>query len=526
MMGVVPGIPDGTPRIDKGFSDPRNSFALSQAPKLTGKKTYTEDGSGVTYLDFDQSRFPNVSNEPTISPLARNENIENTIIGERRQTTVKNVLTATEGNWSEPTTKYNAQYPYNHVYETESGHVMEFDDTPGSERVHLAHRSGTFDEMFPDGSRVSKVVRSKYEIVMSDDSLYIMGDCNITINGKAAIFVRGNADLKVGGNMKTSVQGTYEVVSTGNMKFVAPRIDLNPPGDVPTYKEQLFSPEDAVVQKRQVLGGTGSFQFAGITMNVSPNYVGTVPGFYDNGKPDVPAGPEPEPAANVPDSPPVTCGDFSDPLTEADYSKNLSANFKLRDITIVPNATYRIRAQKGFKESEIACNLQALAENIFEPLKTKFGTFRINSGWRLGEVQGQHGTGEAADLSFKGGTDRKFLLEVVLWIKNNLKYDQLIYEVPEIGSGNQYFRSAWLHVSYKRKGKNRTLDTEAKNLTYRGHGETYYKQSEIPWEKITFVTDSRDGSIRPDFSMFAQKPTKSLAEAQQRRLASNRGPAG
>lgn len=526
MLGVVPGIPDGTPRIDKGFSDPRDENALKLAPKLAGIKTYSEDGSGVTYLDYDPPRFPNAANQPTVSPLARNENIENTIISERKQTTVKNVLTASEANWSEPTTKYDAKYPYNHVYETESGHVMEFDDTPGAERIHLAHRSGTFDEMFPDGSRVSKVVRSKYEIVMSDDNVYIMGDCNITVNGKAAVFVRGNADLKVGGNMKTSVQGTYEVVSTGNMKFVAPRIDLNPSGESPVYREQPYSPQDAVVQKRQVIGGTGSFEFAGVTMNVSPNYVGSVPGFYDNGKPDVPPGPPPQPAANVPDSPPVTCGDFSEPLTEADYTKNLSPSFKLRDITIVPNARYRINAQKGWKESEIACNLQALAENVFEPLKKQFGTFRINSGFRLGEDQGQHGTGEAADLSFKGGTDRKFLLEVVLWIKNNLKYDQLIYEVPEIGSGNQYFASAWLHVSYKRKGKNRTLDAEAKNLTYRGHGETYYKQVEIPWEAVTFITDPRDNSIRPDFSKFAQKPTVSLAAAQQRRLASNRGPSG
>ena len=35
-------------------------------------------------------------------------------------------------------------YPKNHVYETESGHIKEFDDTEGAERIHEYHKSGTF----------------------------------------------------------------------------------------------------------------------------------------------------------------------------------------------------------------------------------------------------------------------------------------------------------------------------------------------------------------------------------------------
>jgi hypothetical protein len=460
IIGIVPGIPDGTPRIDKGFSDPRDLVALSKSPKIPGTKTYSTDGSGVSWSDSPAQRFPNLAGEPTVSRLARNENVEDTIVGIKKKTIEQNVLTADENFWSEPETKYAAQYPYNHVYETESGHVVELDDTPGSERVHIAHRSGTFDEMHPDGTRVMKVVKDRYEITLSDNNVMIYGDCNITINGRGSIFVRGDADLKVGGNMKTSVKGTYEVVSTGNMKFVAPRIDLNPPGESPSYAEQAFSPKTAAFEKRQVPGGTGSFEFAGVTLNVSPDYAATSPDYKPN---DAPKETSPEPANTEP-SPPVVCGDFSEPLTASDYDKNISENYKLRNLTIGPGILfpYRINSQKGLKESEIACNLQALAQNCLEPLRKQYPGMRINSAFRVGENQSQHGTGQAADVSWPSKTKTE-LLEICKWASTNLSFDQIIYEIPS-NSPN-----GWLHISFNRKG-NRTGTGRPRLLTWRGGG--------------------------------------------------------
>ena len=80
MIGIVPGIPEFTPRADKGFSDPRDASTLNNAPKVTGVKTYSTNGSGVTWLDENRPRFPDMTGESTVSRLARNENIENTII--------------------------------------------------------------------------------------------------------------------------------------------------------------------------------------------------------------------------------------------------------------------------------------------------------------------------------------------------------------------------------------------------------------------------------------------------------------
>jgi hypothetical protein len=103
--------------------------------------------------------------------------------------------------------------------DTESGHLLEFDDTPGAERVHIAHRSGSFIEWFPDGSRVEKITKDNYSIVMKDDNVYIMGKCNIT--------VQGNAELKVQGNFDMDIGGTCNIRSGGTMKINAPLIDLN-----------------------------------------------------------------------------------------------------------------------------------------------------------------------------------------------------------------------------------------------------------------------------------------------------------
>jgi len=228
MLGIVPGIPESVPRIDKGFSDQRTSAQLSDSPRKPQSKDYTLDGEGVFIVEGQATRYPNIVNEPTVSRLTRNENITETIVEERKKNRVQNVETSSEGStWSEPETKYNAKYPYNHVYESESGHVLEVDDTPGAERIQTTHRSGTFEEIHPDGTKVTKVVKDKYEIVMSDNNVLIMGDCNITINGQGKIFVKGSADVKVDGDMTTQVTGTYSVTSSGYMSFRAPRIDLN-----------------------------------------------------------------------------------------------------------------------------------------------------------------------------------------------------------------------------------------------------------------------------------------------------------
>jgi len=67
-------------------------------------------------------------------------------------------------------------YPYNHVYETESGHIMEFDDTNGGERIKISHRLGTSEEVIEDGSKIEQIVNDKYTRVLGDNNTVIGGN--------------------------------------------------------------------------------------------------------------------------------------------------------------------------------------------------------------------------------------------------------------------------------------------------------------------------------------------------------------
>ncbi len=93
----------------------------------------------------------------------------------------------TEFNITQPPTAYAAQYPFNHVYESESGHLVEIDDTPTKERLHWYHRSGTFTEFHPKGMRVDKTNAHRYNIVTGDYKSIIQGDDIKAVAGETAL---------------------------------------------------------------------------------------------------------------------------------------------------------------------------------------------------------------------------------------------------------------------------------------------------------------------------------------------------
>ena len=65
----------------------------------------------------------------------------------------------------EPPSAYGGVYPFNKVYQSESGHVIEIDDTPNKERIHLFHKTGTYIEINSNGRKVTKVVDEDIEVV-------------------------------------------------------------------------------------------------------------------------------------------------------------------------------------------------------------------------------------------------------------------------------------------------------------------------------------------------------------------------
>ena len=109
----------------------------------------------------------------------------------------------------QPTSTYAPKYPYNNVTEYESGHVKEYDDTPGRERIVERHMSGTQYEIAPNGSKNETIVRDNYRLVVGQDTLEVYGDVQIIVSG--------HADIAVGGNLTTSVTGNIAADAFGDI---------------------------------------------------------------------------------------------------------------------------------------------------------------------------------------------------------------------------------------------------------------------------------------------------------------------
>ena len=116
--------------------------------------------------------------------------------------------------------------------------------------------------------------------------------------------------------------------------------------------------------------------------------------------------------------------------------------------------------------------MKLLAEKVFEPLREwGGGPIKVNSFFRseaLNEAIGgsgtsQHCKGQAIDIDDVYG--RKSNAEMYNWIKENLDFDQMIWEFGTDMQPN------WVHVSYVSEEKNRNKCLKA----YKEHSRTKYK---------------------------------------------------
>lgn len=155
-----------------------------------------------------------------------------------------------DSEYDEPENPHNAQYPYNNVIETESGHVIEYDDSPGAERIHIMHRDGSFIEMHPGGTVVIKTIEENHQVTLGDSFVMIngkqhtniAGDSETYIEGKKKIVINSNVDVEVkGGNVnliingdaKIDAKGSIELSAKSSMKISAPSgIDVTSTGPV------------------------------------------------------------------------------------------------------------------------------------------------------------------------------------------------------------------------------------------------------------------------------------------------------
>jgi zinc D-Ala-D-Ala carboxypeptidase len=118
---------------------------------------------------------------------------------------------------------------------------------------------------------------------------------------------------------------------------------------------------------------------------------------------------------------------------------NLTHHFSLDEMTASQTATRR--GLDNEPSEGVIKALTLLCENVLEPVREHFGRpVRVSSGYRSpalnkaigGSPTSQHVKGEAADITCPGVDN----LRLARWIRDNLRFDQLIME------------GGWVHVSF------------------------------------------------------------------------------
>ena len=136
----------------------------------------------------------------------------------REKKDAKDSWSTASGSAEQPaTTQTSAKYPTNHVFETETGHYVEFDDTVGNERIHLYHKMGTFIEIDSAGNMIIKTVGNVTNIVAGNMDTYVKGNYSVSAGGNIDVYAGGNLTEKVDGNRKTTITGNDEVAITGTL---------------------------------------------------------------------------------------------------------------------------------------------------------------------------------------------------------------------------------------------------------------------------------------------------------------------
>lgn len=127
----------------------------------------------------------------------------------------------TNNAFQEPKTPYDSKYPYNQAMASESGHSIEMDDTPGAERLAITHRTGTFSEIHPDGSKVEKIVNDNVQIIVKDNQVYVMGNEQKSTQGNLKLYIKGNVKAQVDGEVELEVKGNFTMKVDGTFSAMA-----------------------------------------------------------------------------------------------------------------------------------------------------------------------------------------------------------------------------------------------------------------------------------------------------------------
>jgi hypothetical protein len=208
ILGTIPSSSVKLPDKSKGFSDPDGKYPLESFVTNNFPDTPTEAINGankILYREADSYKkraasLPGAVDVATAPKMALSGISATDAYVSRQQWK----------SWSIQTV-VSPLYPKNQVFHSESGHVFEVDDTPGSERTLDYHKSGTYTEIDAKGNETITVVGSKYMVTIGSEHLYVKGTggggYQLTVDGNVRQYVKGNYHLEVEGNKTEYIHG-------------------------------------------------------------------------------------------------------------------------------------------------------------------------------------------------------------------------------------------------------------------------------------------------------------------------------
>ena len=211
-------------KTDEIFATSTANSALEEAKKFDINSTENKEKLEVLDKGFTD---PN-ANYPTkeyagiseTNKLAQGD-ARGTIVTEKNKNRMKGAKLPGGEAWDEPESAFRGAYPYNKVTQTESGHIIEIDDTPGSERLHIYHTSGTYIEIDANGSVVKRTKGSSYEIIDRNGKISIAGRADISVNGACNIFVGNDANIEVEGDTNITCHNDITAQAGGTFNLSA-----------------------------------------------------------------------------------------------------------------------------------------------------------------------------------------------------------------------------------------------------------------------------------------------------------------
>ena len=283
IVGTLPGKPAELGNTDGGFYDP--NFRLDADGQPTNISVYPKEMGepDTNRLAVNDQKKQHSSLSQRLIDQINNKNIPTADFDE----VGSSIVASDTDSWDQPSITYNAVYPYNHVFESESGHIKEYDDSfiidkdgirTNHYRIYERHSGGTSYEIDTAGNRIDLNMASYFNITNKDNKHYIKGNSDVTIDGRHKVYINksgtadNNYDIQVGPNANVNIQvdnGNLNVVTkTGQFNFdVGSDWNMNVGGN---YNLNVQGSETKTVEGTTTHNTTGSTTIRGSTIDLNP----------------------------------------------------------------------------------------------------------------------------------------------------------------------------------------------------------------------------------------------------------------